>query len=229
MDRARRLVGTYRTVVATLGVRAAEAGPQAAAGPAGLAGHPVRAAYRDPVGVLAPGAGVRVRDDLLAASGRVERGRGVAAAARGACGRAERGREAGLVAGGDRQLAYACDAARPKSGPSPVDRARPGSKHHVIAEGGGIPMAFSLTGGNVNDITQLLPLVEAIPPVRGKRGRPRRRPDGLYADRAYDSAKHRDELRDIGITPQIAQRGTDHGSGLGVVRWVIERTMFRLV
>jgi transposase len=155
----------------------------------------------------------------------VERGRGVAAVARDVAGRAERGGQAGLVAGGDRQLARAGGTTRPKSGPSPVDRARPGSKHHVITEGGGIPTAYKLTGGNVNDVTQLLPLVEAIPPVRGKRGRPRRRPDSLYADRAYDSDKHREELRDKGIDPQIAQRGTDHGSGLGTIRWVVERTI----
>jgi hypothetical protein len=86
-------------------------------------------------------------------------------------------------------------------------------------------LATSLTAGNTNDVTQLLPLVEAIPPVRGRRGRPRRRPDALYADRAYDSAKHRDELQDMGIEPWIAQRGTDHGSGLGMVRWVVERTI----
>jgi hypothetical protein len=30
----------------------------------------------------------------------------------------------------------------------------------------------SLTGGNRNDVTQLMPLVQAIPPVRGRRGRP---------------------------------------------------------
>jgi IS5 family transposase len=95
----------------------------------------------------------------------------------------------------------------------------------VITEGGGIPTACKLTGGNVNDVTQLLPLVEAIPPVRGKRGRPRRRPDSLYADRAYDSDKHREELRAKGIDPQIAERGTDHGSGLGAIRWVVERTI----
>ena len=60
----------------------------------------------------------------------------------------------------------------PKTGPSPVDRAKPGSKHHVITEGHGIPLAVSLTGGNRNDVTQLMPLVQAIPPVRGRRGRP---------------------------------------------------------
>ncbi|MGC0343876.1 hypothetical protein RKD20_008910 [Streptomyces sp. SLBN-8D4] len=31
-----------------------------------------------------------------------------------------------------------------------------------------------LTGGNRNDVTQLLPLLDAIPPVRGRVGRPRR-------------------------------------------------------
>lgn len=36
-------------------------------------------------------------------------------------------------------------------GPSPVDRARPGSKHHVLTEGANIPLAVSLTGGNRND------------------------------------------------------------------------------
>jgi hypothetical protein len=83
----------------------------------------------------------------------------------------------------------------------------------------------SLTGGNRNDITQLLPLLEAIPPVRGRRGRARRRPDAIYADRAYDHEKYRKAVRGMGITPLFARRGQPHGSGLGVVRWVIERTI----
>jgi transposase len=41
----------------------------------------------------------------------------------------------------------------------------------------------SLTGGNRNDVTQLIPLINAVPPVRGRRGRPRRRPEAIYADR----------------------------------------------
>jgi hypothetical protein len=53
----------------------------------------------------------------------------------------------------------------------------------VITEAHGIPLAVSLTGGNRNDITQLMPLSGAIPPVRGRRGRPRKRPDAAYADR----------------------------------------------
>jgi transposase len=111
-----------------------------------------------------------------------------------------------------------------KTGPSPVDRARKGSKHHLLVEASGIPLAWKLTGGNHHDVTQLIALVERVPAVRGKVGRPRRRPKRLTADRAYDSASHRRELRRRGITPEIARRKTEHGSGLGRVRWVVERT-----
>jgi transposase len=63
-----------------------------------------------------------------------------------------------------------------------------------------------------------------VPPVRGCVGRPRRRPQRLSADRGYDYDKYRRELRRRGITPEIARRGTTHGSGLGRYRWVVERT-----
>jgi transposase len=45
----------------------------------------------------------------------------------------------------------------PLTGPSPVDRARTGSKHHLIVDRHGVPLAATLTGGNRNDVTQLLP------------------------------------------------------------------------
>ncbi|MFD9441900.1 IS5 family transposase [Streptomyces sp. NPDC060006] len=113
----------------------------------------------------------------------------------------------------------------PKSGPSPVDRARPGSKHHLIVDGQGIPLAVSLTGGNRNDVTQLLPLLDKIPAVAGRVGRPRRRPDALLADRGYDHDKYRRLLWQRGIRPVIAERGQPHGTGLGIFRYVVERTI----
>ncbi|WP_409351339.1 IS5 family transposase [Streptomyces decoyicus] len=64
------------------------------------------------------------------------------------------------------------------TGPPPVDRGRPGSKHHVIVDRHGTPLAVSLTGGNRHDVTQLMPLLDAIPRIRGLRGRPRHRPGG---------------------------------------------------
>jgi transposase len=112
----------------------------------------------------------------------------------------------------------------PLTGPSPVDRARTGSKHHLIVDRHGVPLAATLTGGNRNDVTQLLPLVHGIGPIAGKRGRPRRRPNQLIADRGYDHDKYRRELWRRGVKPVIARRATEHGSGLGRVRWVVERT-----
>ena len=61
--------------------------------------------------------------------------------------------------------------------------------------------------------------------MRGRRGRPRRRPRKLYGDRAYDSREGQRELRRRGIQARIARRKTQHGSGLGKQRWVVERTI----
>jgi transposase len=88
-----------------------------------------------------------------------------------------------------------------------------------------VPLAAVLSGANRHDVTQLVPLVDAIPPVRGKVGRPRRRPDTVQGDRGYDSEPHRQQLRRRGIEPLLAERLTPHGSGLGVYRWVVERTI----
>lgn len=110
------------------------------------------------------------------------------------------------------------------TGPSPVDRARAGSKHHLVTDSAGVPLAITLTGGNRNDVTQLLPLMDGIGLVRGKVGRPRRRPDRLLADRGYDHDKYRRELRKRGVKPIIARRSAEHGSGLGRERWVVERS-----
>lgn len=112
-----------------------------------------------------------------------------------------------------------------KTGPNPTDRRKLGTKHHVITDARGIPLKMTLTGANRHDVTQLLPLVDGIPPVAGQVGHPKERPDSLYADRAYDSQSHREQLRQRGITPHLARRNTEHGSGLGVYRWVSERTL----
>ena len=47
-------------------------------------------------------------------------------------------------------------------------------------------------------------------------------------DEGYDYDKHRRLVRARGITPVIARRSTNHGSGLGSVRWVVERTFAHL-
>ena len=82
-----------------------------------------------------------------------------------------------------------------------------------------------MSAGNHNDILELLPLIDAIPPVRGKRGRPRRRPKRLLGDGAYHSRRHRRELHARGIGVAISRPKQPHGSGLGRERWVVERTI----
>jgi transposase len=114
---------------------------------------------------------------------------------------------------------------RQKTGPNPTDRSKCGSKHHIITDANGIPLAVVLTGANTHDVTQLIPLVDGIVPVRGKPGRPRQRPERVQGDRGYDSEPHRKQLRKRKIEPVLAERYTEHGSGLGVFRWVVERTL----
>jgi transposase len=82
-----------------------------------------------------------------------------------------------------------------------------------------------LTAANVNDCCQLQPLLAALPAVRGKVGRPRRRPDLIQGDRAYGSAAHSRLLRRLGIADELARCRQPHGSGLGKTRWVIERSL----
>jgi hypothetical protein len=54
-------------------------------------------------------------------------------------------------------------------------------------------------------------LVDAIPPLRGERGRPRQRPDCVLGDRGYDAAAIRRGLRARHIVPWLAMRRTRHG------------------
>jgi transposase len=111
------------------------------------------------------------------------------------------------------------------TGPSPVDRRKPGTKHTLLVDRRGVPLAIKTAGANASDHTQIIPLVLDFPKVGGKRGRPKEMPDDLYADRGYDSEATRWIPRFLGIEPHIGKRGTPHGSGLGKVRWVVERTV----
>lgn len=98
-----------------------------------------------------------------------------------------------------------------------------------MTDAAGTPLAARVTAANVSDSTQLIPMVEAIPPVRGRVGAPRRRPDAAQTDRGYRSALNRGLLWVRGIEPVIPPDRIDgqevHGSGLGTTRWVVERTI----
>jgi transposase len=101
-------------------------------------------------------------------------------------------------------------------------------KHHILTEAHGTRLMALLTVANRHDITQLFPLLDAIPPLRGCPGRPVRKPRLIQGDRGYDSQPLRDALQRRGMHTQLAKPPTPHGSGLGLMRCVAERT-FRVV
>ena len=112
-----------------------------------------------------------------------------------------------------------------ETGPSPVDRSKLGSKHAILTDGQGVPLVIDTIPANTPDANQAVPLVDAVPPIAGKPGHPRKRPDHVMGDRGFDDEEERQELWYRGIDPELAKRRTPHGSGLGVYRWVVERTI----
>ncbi|QDV37624.1 IS5 family transposase [Tautonia plasticadhaerens] len=110
------------------------------------------------------------------------------------------------------------------TGPSPVDRRKSCTKHTLLVNRHGVPLATRTAGAFASDHTQIIPVVLDFPRVKGTPCRPKGLPDDLYADRGYDSEGTRGFPRWLGIEPHIATRETPHGSRLGVIRWVVERT-----
>jgi transposase len=188
-------------------------------------GDPLRAADRTAVEPAAARDGLRLGHHLLATPRALAtRGR-LEAPAHGV---AERVAATGPDRSGarrGRQFLAPGAAWGKKTGPNPTDRRKAGSKHHVLTDAHGIPLVARLTAAHRHDVTQLLPLVDAMPPLQGRAGRPVRKPQLVQGDRGYDSQPHRNQLLARGIASQLAKRGRPHGSGLGRTRWVVERTI----
>ena len=112
------------------------------------------------------------------------------------------------------------------TGPNPTDRGKLGTKYHLLVTADGLPLAVAITGANRHDSMLVEPILDSLSPVKGRgRGRPRRRPVKLHADKAYDNKRVRRYLRRRGITARIARIGVDSSERLGRHRWVVERTI----
>ena len=143
----------------------------------------------------------------------------------GPAGPARRGGPARLVAGQRGQRQRPGQGGGQATGKNPTDRGKPGTKHHVVTEARGIPLAAGLTGAERPDETVFEPLVECIEPIKQPNGRRRKRPKKFHADKGYDVRHCRRYLRRRGIACRIARKGVESKAKLGRHRWVVERTL----
>jgi transposase len=96
----------------------------------------------------------------------------------------------------------------------------------VIADREGLPLLVVTTPANVPDQVPFVAMLDALPAVRTTRGGRRKRPSAAVGDAAYGTREVIGEVVARRVFPMLApRRRKEHGSGLGVVRYVIERTL----
>ncbi len=107
-----------------------------------------------------------------------------------------------------------------------------GSRLMMVAEGNGLPIGLTIASASPHELNLAVPTLDTVRVPR-QRGRPRKRPGELIADKAYDSRDFRLWLRRKGIKPTISvnrrggkrrkpgrpiQVGPNYGE-----RWKVER------
>lgn len=114
-----------------------------------------------------------------------------------------------------------------KRGPNPTDRAKQGSKKHVLVDGCGGPLAAVVDAANVNDHLLLEDTIEAIVVERPD---PASVAQHLCLDKAYDNKTGDDVCRRAGYAAHIRRIGEEKLDAAGekrhpARRWVVERTL----
>jgi len=116
------------------------------------------------------------------------------------------------------------------TGPNPTDRAKSGSKRHILVDQRGAPLAVLITAANAHDITCAVSLVDQPIVARPKT---KYRVHHLCADKGYDSEPFRRTLLRRNIKPHIRKRKYVsqtpappplESERLPARRWVVERT-----
>jgi transposase len=121
---------------------------------------------------------------------------------------------------------HPCKKGGPKTGKNPTDKAKKGTKRHLVSDRRGIPLAVVLSTANVHDSMVFEELIDAVEPLKRPRGRPRKRPEKLHAyPRLTTTKKCKGALRRRGIKGRIARKGIESTGKLGRHRWVVERTL----
>jgi len=115
------------------------------------------------------------------------------------------------------------------TGPNPTDRAKSGTKQHVVIDGNGAPLAFFLTGANTPDMRGFPSLIKDgflidRPIITDLT------PQHICLDKGYDYDDIDSVLDELGYTKHIKRRGQISLPGIGepiypARRWKVERTI----
>lgn len=111
------------------------------------------------------------------------------------------------------------------TGPNPTDRSKPGTKRHLEANAKETLPGAALSPANRHDSMMLAATLDAIPPLRQRRERPRRRPCRFHTDKACDHRRCQAECGQCAIKPRIARPKIETSHRLGRHRWMAERTV----
>jgi hypothetical protein len=95
----------------------------------------------------------------------------------------------------------------------------------LITEAGGLPLLLAITPANVRDEMPFIEMLDTLPPIKMPSGRSRYLPDAAMGDRGYGFKWIIAQVTQRRIESLLAERGSPHGSGMGKVRYVVERTM----
>lgn len=109
------------------------------------------------------------------------------------------------------------------TGPNPTDRAKSGTKRHVITDDRGVPLAVEVSAANKPDCHMVESTLHAVPAVSEKKIE---QVENLCMDKAYDSKKVDDVVKAHGIEPHTRRRGEAPLVGVYAGkprRWKVER------
>jgi transposase len=92
-----------------------------------------------------------------------------------------------------------------------------GSKFHLITDGEGTPLAVEVTAGQVHESTQFESVVATF--IASRKGRRRKKPRKVAADKGYSVPHVRDWLRAQGINPVIPHKKNEKARYDGRVKF----------
>ena len=113
------------------------------------------------------------------------------------------------------------------TGPNPTDRAKLGTKRHLLTDGQGIPLSVVITAANTHDMKAATNTLDNIVVKRPYSNINKER-QNLCLDKGYDFLEIENSVIKKGYCPHIPHRGeqtiTNHFPRHRSRRWVVERT-----